>query len=63
MIVPELLMCRNNYAWLANQAVQLLNDVQKRQVCISELTMLMDSIGKTGASEHAAEEILKLLNE
>jgi len=63
MIVPELLMCRNNYAWLANQAVQLLNDVQKRQVCISELTMLMDSIGKTGASEHAAEEISKLLNE
>src|SRR3989337_2708372 len=44
MIVPELLMCRNNYAWLAHQAVQLLNDIQKRQVCISELTMLMDSI-------------------
>ena len=55
-------MCTNNYAWLANQAVQLLNDIQKRQVCISELTMLMDSIGKPGASEHAAEEILKLLN-
>lgn len=64
MIVPELLIYRKkNQAWLASQAVQLLNDVQKRQTCISELKMLMDGIGKPGASEHAADEILKLLNE
>jgi lipid-A-disaccharide synthase len=61
MIVPELLMFRKNYTWLANQALQLLSNSQKRQTCINELTGLIDKIGKPGASEHAAEEILCLL--
>lgn len=61
MIVPELLMCRKNYAWLASQAIQLLNDPQKRLACIHELSLLMDKMGKPGASEHAAEEVLKLI--
>lgn len=61
MIVPELLMFRKNYAWLANQAIQLLTNNQKRQTCIHELTGLIDRIGKPGASERAAEEILSLL--
>ena len=61
MIVPERLMCRANPAWLVNQAVQLLNNPQKRQACIHELSLLMDRIAKPGASEHAAEEILTLL--
>jgi lipid-A-disaccharide synthase len=62
MIVPELLMCRKNSTWLANQAIELLSDNQKRQACIDELTVLIDRIGKPGASEHAADEILKLLH-
>ena len=62
MIVPELLMCRGNYTWLANQAIQLLNNPQERQACIHELSLLMDKIAKPGASEHAADEILTLLN-
>ena len=62
MIAPELLMCRGNYTWLANQAVQLLNNPQKRQACIHELSLLMDKIAKPGASEHAADEILTLLS-
>ncbi|MFN3533562.1 MAG: hypothetical protein ACK41Q_13810, partial [Candidatus Brocadia sp.] len=61
IIVPELLMCRKNPAWLANHAVQFLCDNQKRQTCINELTALMNEIGRPGASEHAADEILKLL--
>ncbi|KAA0245646.1 MAG: lipid-A-disaccharide synthase [Candidatus Brocadia sp. AMX2] len=61
MIVPELLMCKENYAWIADQAIQLLNDPQKRQACIHELSLLMDKMGKPGASEHAAEEVLKLI--
>lgn len=61
MIVPELLMYRKNYAWLASQAIQLLNDPQKRLACIHELSLLMDKMGKPGASEHAAEEVLKLI--
>ncbi|MDN3512956.1 MAG: lipid-A-disaccharide synthase [Candidatus Brocadia sp.] len=61
MIVPELLMCRGNYPWIAGQAIQLLSNPQKRHDCIHELSLLMDTIAKPGASEHAAEEILKLL--
>ena len=61
MIVPERLMYRNDFAWLVNQAIQLLNNPQKRQACIHELSLLMDKIAKPGASEHAAEEILKLI--
>ncbi len=62
-IVPELLMCRANYPWLARQAIQLLTNPQKRQTCIQEVSLLKDTIGKPGASAHAAEEILKLLKQ
>ena len=62
MIVPERLMCRGNPAWLVNQAIQLLNNPQKRQACIHELSLLMNEIAKPGASEHAADEILNLLS-
>ncbi len=58
MIVPERLMYGNNVPWLADQAVQLLCDARKRQDCIHELSVLMDRIGKPGASERAADEIL-----
>lgn len=62
MIVPELLMHRGDYDWLAKEAVQLLNNDQKRQACIHDLSVLIDTIAKPGASERAADEILKLLN-
>lgn len=61
MIVPELLMFKRNSAWLTNQAIQLLSNIQKRQTCINELTSLMNEIGKPGASQHAADEISNLL--
>ncbi|MBI2471634.1 MAG: lipid-A-disaccharide synthase [Planctomycetes bacterium] len=61
MIVPERLMCRGNPAWLVSQAIQVLNNPQKRQACVHELSLLMDTIAKPGASAHAAEEILKLI--
>lgn len=60
-IVPELLMLRKNSPWLAREAIQLLRNDQKRQTCITELVSLIDTIGRPGASEHAAEEILKLI--
>ena len=62
MIVPERLMCRANSAWLVNQAIPLLSNPQKRQACIHEVSLLMDRIAKPGASEHAAEEIFKLIS-
>ncbi len=61
MIVPERLMCRVNSAWLVSQAIQLLNNPQKRQTCVHELSLLMNEIATQGASEHAADEILNLL--
>ena len=62
MIVPERLMYRANSAWLVHQAIQLLNNNQKRQACVHELSLLMDEIAKPGASKHAADEILNLLH-
>lgn len=62
MIVPEYLMCRGEYQWLADQAIRFLRDAQKRQDCIDELTLLMKEIAEPGASERAADEILPLLN-
>lgn len=61
MIVPERLMCKENHAWIADQAIPLLNDPQKREACVHELSLLMDKMGKRGASEHAADEILTLI--
>lgn len=61
MVVPEHLMYRGDYLWLADQAIQLLCDVQKRQDCIRELTLLMEKIARPGASERAADEILSIL--
>jgi lipid-A-disaccharide synthase len=61
MIVPERLMYRANSAWLVHQAIQLLNNNQKRQACVHKLSLLMDEIAKPGASKHAADEILTLL--
>ncbi|MGQ3683513.1 MAG: lipid-A-disaccharide synthase [Candidatus Loosdrechtia sp.] len=62
MIVPELLIYRKNYKWIANEAVQLLTDSRKRHTCIQELSALMEAIGKPGASAHAADEVLKELH-
>ena len=61
MIVPERLMYGSDFAWLVSHTIQLLNDDRKRQNCIDGLNLLMESIGKPGASEHAADEILNLL--
>ncbi len=62
MIVPEHLMYRGDHLWLADQAIQLLCDAQKRQDCIHELTLLMKEIARPGASERVADEILPLLS-
>ncbi|MCF6158343.1 MAG: lipid-A-disaccharide synthase [wastewater metagenome] len=61
MIVPEFLIYRENDSWLAEEAIQLLQNNQKRQACIDELAVLMDTIAKPGASENAANEVLKLI--
>jgi lipid-A-disaccharide synthase len=61
MIVPERLMYRDNAGWLAEQALQLIEDERKRSDCVRELSAIMEQIAKPGASARAAEEIATLL--
>lgn len=60
-IVPEKLMYGKNYSWITKQALQLLQDNQRRKTCEEEIARLMDAIGRPGASEKAANEILAFM--
>lgn len=62
MIVPEFLLYREDSARLIEEAIQLLSNSQRRQTCLDELSALMNTLAKPGASEHAAQEIVKLIN-
>ena len=42
---------------------QLLINLKKRQVFTDDLLLLINKIDRSGASEHAADEILKMLKE
>ena len=55
-IVPEKLMYRDDYKWLALRATELLLNDEKRQMCIDGLKELISLIGIPGASEKAADE-------
>ncbi|NOG84850.1 MAG: lipid-A-disaccharide synthase [Planctomycetes bacterium] len=61
MIVPEILMCRDEYKWLAARATELLSDKEKREECIKALERVKATIGHPGASAKAAREALGLI--
>jgi len=61
MIVPEILLYRKNHTWVANRTLKLLHDKQERELCIQELHSLINTFGKPGASQLAADEIVKML--
>lgn len=60
-VVPEKLMYRDDYKWLALHATELLLNDEKREMCIDGLKKLTSLIGIPGASEKAAEEALGLI--
>jgi lipid-A-disaccharide synthase len=57
-VVPEKLMYRDDYKWLASQSTELLLNEEKRQRCIAGLKEVTSLIGSPGASAKAAEEAL-----
>jgi lipid A disaccharide synthetase len=62
MIVPEIVMYRDEYKWLAARAIELLSNEEKRAECIKALERVKTIIGHPGASERAAAEALGLMS-
>jgi len=60
-VVPEKLMYRDDYKWLASQSTELLLNEEKRAACITGLKELISLIGSPGASERAATEALGMI--
>ncbi len=60
-VVPEKLMYKDDYKWLAFRATELLLNDEKRQMCIDGLKKLTSLIGIPGASEKAADDALGLI--
>jgi len=61
IVVPEKLMYRDDYKWLASRATELLLNEEKRQTCIAELKEITSLIGTPGASAKAADEALSMI--
>jgi lipid-A-disaccharide synthase len=60
-VVPEILMYRDKYKWLASRATELLLSEEKRHVCIDGLKKVKSVVGSPGASERAADEALCMI--
>ena len=60
-VVPEKLMYRDDYKWLAYQSTELLLNEEKREVCIAGLKEVTSLIGSPGASAKAADEALGMI--
>jgi lipid-A-disaccharide synthase len=61
MVVPEKLMYRDDYKWLASRATGLLLNEEKREMCIAGLKEITSLIGTPGASAKVAEEALSMI--
>jgi lipid-A-disaccharide synthase len=60
-VVPEKLMYRDDYKWLASHATELLLNEEKRERCIAGLKEITSLIGAPGASAKAADEALSMI--
>jgi lipid-A-disaccharide synthase len=60
-VVPEMLMYRDEYKWLASRAMELLLNEETRQICIDGLKKVKSIVGVPGASAKAADEALSLI--
>ena len=59
--VPEKLMYRDDYKWLASHATELLLNEEKREACMDGLKEVTSLIGSPGASATAAAEALSMI--
>ncbi len=60
-VVPEKLMYRDDYKWLASQSAELLLNEEKREACIDGLKEITSSIGSPEASAKVADEALGMI--
>ncbi len=60
-IVPEFIQGRAKPSAIAEATSRLLNDEQSRQLMISQFDVIVARLGESGASERAAEAIVKEL--
>jgi lipid-A-disaccharide synthase len=60
-LVPERLMVREDYPWVAQQALEFLKEGEKRQRVVTELSSVMKDFAVPGASALAAQEILGVI--
>lgn len=58
-LVPEKLIYRDDYLWVAQQAQRLLIEKEKREGIIQELSRIMKDFALPGASALAAKEVLR----
>jgi len=62
-IVPEKLLYHDNPKWIADRAVELLTDESIRKATFSNMAKVRALIDSPGASQKAAEEILKYIDD
>ena len=60
-LVPEKFMCRDDSLWVAQQALELLVEEEKRRGVVQELSRIMKDFARPGASALAAREILGMI--
>jgi len=60
-LVPEKFMYRDDYPWVARQALELLTGEGKRDGVVQGLSSIMGDIARPGASATAAQEILGMI--
>ncbi len=61
IVVPEKLMYRDDYKWLAYQSTDLLLNEERREACIDGLREITSLVGSPGASAKAADEALGMI--
>lgn len=60
-LIPEKFMYRDDYPWVAQQALELLIGEEKRDGVVQGLARIMGDIARPGASALAAREILGMI--
>ncbi|MFQ5863357.1 MAG: lipid-A-disaccharide synthase [Candidatus Brocadiales bacterium] len=61
-LVPELLMYRDGHRWVADRVLELVLDKDRKSSVIEGLARVKATMGGTGASMRAAEEVLNMIN-
>lgn len=61
-LVPERLMYRDDYRWVADRVIELIQDEERRRRIVDGLARVKAAMGGPGASARAAEEVLNMIN-